>query len=130
MGVRMSQLNYAVVTLERSYGGPEEGGWWKDIGYVELLVTVDTNLDFGEEIGEKHINEVWDKAQEVKRAAIALGIREDIETERNIDVVRLYNEYDKRYLQNEDFSHPVHWRPLAEQVCLGQIIPVDCPFYC
>jgi hypothetical protein len=60
MGDGMSQLHYAVVTLQETYGGPEEGGWWKEVGLVEMLVTVDTDLDFGMKekyMGEEHINE-------------------------------------------------------------------------
>jgi hypothetical protein len=133
MGDRMSQLHYAVVTLQETYGGPEEGGWWKEIGIVEMLVTVDTFLDFGmreEYMEEEHINEVWEKGKQVKEAAHALGIKEDKEDGRFIGVVRLYNEYDTTYLETSDFEHPVNWRPQAEKVSLGDIIPVDCPFYC
>jgi hypothetical protein len=129
----MSQLQYAVVTLQESYGGPEEGGWWKEIGLVEMLVVVDSKIDFGmseEEMGEEHINEVWQQAREVKKVAKSLGIVENKEEDRYIGVVRLYNEYDKMYLKTSDYEHPVNWRPRSEKVALGDIIPVDCPFYC
>jgi hypothetical protein len=34
-----------VYAVQRSYGGPEEGGWWYDVGTVEQSVPAATDAD-------------------------------------------------------------------------------------
>jgi hypothetical protein len=144
----MRELIYAVVRKHRTYGGPEEGGWYYTQGMVKALLPINTDVRGGSCRYEQdvemdgygpdgfqegsHIIERWTDAEygEVAKSAVkardiaaALGFAIGYKDAPYM-VVQLLEDWEMQEEMGED------WEAGIEGTCLGSVLNLGCPYYC
>jgi hypothetical protein len=125
---------FALVSVQEQFGGYEEGGWWKNVGIVKMIVNLPTpEVLFNKPYKQWCIDEFAERSRlthQVKKGALAMGfeIKRDSEYEEGDFIYDIVMLHDKGDMFDMDYGED--WYPVKDEVVIGSIIPLDCPYYC
>ncbi len=131
--VNNSYTTFALVSVQETFGGYEEGGWYKDVGIVKMIVNLPTPEVLLKPYKKWCVDEFAERSNmiwKVRQGALAMGfeIRKGSEYEEGdfiYDIVMLHEPQDMF-----DMDYGEDWYPVKDEVVIGSIIPLDCPYYC